>query len=53
MRDFGCLKDKYREKDKGEGRGRCDGSRSLFRGGIFGVFLVRFFGVLEEEEDNL
>ena len=39
MRDFGCLKDKNREKDMGKGRGRCEGSRSLFRGGILGVFL--------------
>ena len=31
MGDFGCLKDKNREKDKGKGRGECRGSRTLLR----------------------
>lgn len=47
MRDFGCLKDKNREKDMGKGRGECEGQQDFFRGwrgGIFGTFLVRFFG---------
>lgn len=46
MGDFGCLKDKNREKDMGKGRGECGGSRTFimgWRGGIFGVFLVRFW----------
>ena len=53
---FGWLKNKDREKRKGKRRGEFGGSRIFlmgWRGGIFGVFLVRFFGVLEEEEDNL
>ena len=31
MGDFGCLKDKNREKDMGKGRGECGGSRTLLR----------------------
>ena len=31
MRDFGCLKDKNREKDNGKGRGECGGSRIFLR----------------------
>ena len=44
MRDFGCLKDKNREKDKGKGRGGCEGSRIFLGDGGEG-FLVLFWFV--------
>lgn len=44
MGDFGCLKDKNREKDMGKGRGECGGSRIFLGDGGEG-FLVLFWFV--------
>lgn len=53
---LGVWKDKFREKDKGKGRGRCEGSRIfLWDGGegFFGIFLVLFWRVWKSVQRKL